>query len=162
MKKEKARKCLILSILCFFVHACSIFLEPLAINKDNQITIGGYALGMIFWLSLIAGGIFFLFCWKIISKNISYQIWKEKKVIGVWGSFRTPAAKIIDGILLVSLVLTIAGNLLENIPEGILLAVMAIMQFTFYLHMIVNGRVYRYMTLSERKEKKSEGEKEEN
>ena len=34
--------------------------------------------------------------------------------------------------------------------------VLAVMVFTFYLHMMVNGRVYRYMTLSERKEKKSE------
>ena len=39
---------------------------------------------------------------------------------------------------------------------SLLLVVLAVMIFTFYLHMMVNGRVYRYMTLSERKEKKSE------
>ena len=50
------------------------------------------------------------------------------------------------------------SNLTGNIPEGLLLVVLAVMVFTFYLHMMVNGRVYRYMTMSERKEKKSEKE----
>ena len=63
-----------------------------------------------------------------------------------------------DPILLVSFALTIVGNLTGSIPEGVLLVVMAIMLFTFYLHMIVNGRIYRYMIMSERKEKKSEKE----
>ena len=36
--------------------------------------------------------------------------------------------------------------------------VFLLLLFTFYLYMIVNGRVYRYMTMSERKEKKSEKE----
>ena len=151
-RKQKALKYLGLSIVCFGLHACSIFLEPFAVNSENKMA------GVLFWVTLLAGAVLFGACREIISKTSGYQEWKQKKVIGVFGFFRTPPARIMDPILLVSFALTIVGNLTRSIPEGVLLAVMAIMLFTFYLYMIVNGRVYRYMTMSERKEKKSEKE----
>lgn len=157
-RKRKALKYMGLSIVCFGLHACSIFLEPFAINNENNVTAGGYVLGSLFWITLLVGTVFFGICWKILSGDSGYQEWKQKKVMGVFGFFRTRAAWVMDPILLLSLVITIAGNRMGNIPDGILLVVMAIMLFTFYLHMIVNGRVYRYMTMSERKEKKSEKE----
>ena len=154
-RKQKALKYLGLSIVCFGLHACSIFLEPFAVNSENKVAAGGYILGVLFWVTLLAGAVLFGVCREIISKTAGYQEWKQKKIIGVFGFFRTPPARIMDPILLVSFALTIVGNLTGSIPEGVLLVVMAIMLFTFYLHMIVNGRIYRYMIMSERKEKKS-------
>lgn len=158
-EKQKALRWLSLAVISFFIHACSVFLEPFAVNADNEVTVAGYVLGGIFWVSLIVGGVFFWLCWKTIASHDGYRQWKEKKIIGIFGFFRTNAAKIMDPVLLLSLAITITGILTGKMPDGLLLVVIAIVLFTFYLHMIVNGRVYRYMTLSERKEKKGEKER---
>ena len=44
-RKQKALKYLGLSIVCFGLHACSIFLEPFAVNSENKVAAGGYILG---------------------------------------------------------------------------------------------------------------------
>lgn len=155
-RKRKTLKYMRLSLLCFGLHACSLFLEPFAINGENEMTTAGYALGGIFWASLLAGTVLFEICRRNLSGDAGYREWKQKKVSGIFGFFRTKAARIVDPILLLATVITIVSNLTGNILEGLLLVVLAVMVFTFYLHMMVNGRVYRYMTLSERKEKKSE------
>lgn len=90
-RKQKALKYLGLSIVCFGLHACSIFLEPFAVNSENKVAAVGYILGVLFWVTLLAGAVLFGACWKIISKISGYQEWKQKKVIGVFGFFRTPA-----------------------------------------------------------------------
>lgn len=98
------------------------------------------------------------FAGKSFPKRLVIRSGNKRKLLVCLDSSEHRRARIMDPILLVSFALTIVGNLTGSIPEGVLLAVMAIMLFTFYLHMIVNGRVYRYMTMSERKEKKSEKE----
>ena len=54
-RKRKTLKYMRLSLLCFGLHACSLFLEPFAINGENEMTTAGYALGGIFWASFLAG-----------------------------------------------------------------------------------------------------------
>lgn len=157
-RKQKALKYLGLSIVCFGLHACSIFLEPFAVNSENKMAAGGYILGVLFWVTLLAGAVLFGACLGNHFQNFWLSGVETKESYWCVWFFRHRRARIMDPILLVSFALTIVGNLTRSIPEGVLLAVMAIMLFTFYLYMIVNGRVYRYMTMSERKEKKSEKE----
>ena len=83
-RKQKALKYLGLSIVCFGLHACSIFLEPFAVNSENKVAAGGYILGVLFWVTLLAGAVLFGVCREIISKTAGYQEWKQKKIIGVW------------------------------------------------------------------------------
>lgn len=45
-RKQKALKYLGLSIVCFGLHACSIFLEPFAVNSENKVAAVGYILGV--------------------------------------------------------------------------------------------------------------------
>lgn len=59
-------------------------------------------------------------------------------------------------VWLVALLVSILGNLWDKIPKILTLIAMSITLFMFYLHMIVNGRVYRYMISNERKERKRE------
>ena len=59
-------------------------------------------------------------------------------------------------VLLVALLVSILGNLWVKVPNTLTLIAMSITLFMFYLHMIVNGRVYRYMISNERKERKRE------
>ena len=80
-RKQKALKYLGLSIVCFGLHACSIFLEPFAVNSENKMAAGGYILGVLFWVTLLAGAVLFGACREIISKTSGYQEWKQKKVI---------------------------------------------------------------------------------
>lgn len=59
-------------------------------------------------------------------------------------------------VWLVALQVSILGNLWVKVPNTLTLIAMSITLFMFYLHMIVNGRVYRYMISNERKERKRE------
>ena len=59
-------------------------------------------------------------------------------------------------VWLVALLVSILGNLWVKVPNTLTLIAMSITLFMFYLHMIVNGRVYRYMISNERKERKRE------
>ena len=68
-RKQKALKYLGLSIVCFGLHACSIFLEPFAVNSENKVAAGGYILGVLFWVTLLAGAVLFGVCREIISKT---------------------------------------------------------------------------------------------
>lgn len=72
-RKQKALKYLGLSIVCFGLHACSIFLEPFAVNSENKVAAGGYILGVLFWVTLLAGAVLFGVCREIISKTAGYQ-----------------------------------------------------------------------------------------
>lgn len=110
-RKQKALKYLGLSIVCFGLHACSIFLEPFAVNSENKVAAGGYILGVLFWVTLLAGAVLFGVCREIISKTAGYQEWKQRKLLVCLDSSEHPPARIMDPILLVSFALTIVGNL---------------------------------------------------
>ena len=75
---------------------------------------------------------------------------------GILTFFRTKGARRVDPIWIVALLISILGNLWDEIPNTLTLIAMSITLFMFYLHMIVNGRVYRYMISNERKERKRE------
>lgn len=53
-RKRKTLKYMRLSLLCFGLHACSLFLEPFAINGENEMTTAGYALEDL--LGIASGG----------------------------------------------------------------------------------------------------------
>ena len=57
-------------------------------------TTAGYALGGIFWASLLAGTVLFEICRRNLSGDAGYREWKQKKVPGIFGFFRTKAARI--------------------------------------------------------------------
>ena len=99
-RKRKTLKYMRLSLLCFGLHACSLFLEPFAINGENEMTTAGYALGGIFWASFLAGTVLFEICRRNLSGDAGYREWKQKKVPGIFGFFLTKAARIVDPILL--------------------------------------------------------------
>ena len=84
-RKRKTLKYMRLSLLCFGLHACSLFLEPFAINGENEMTTAGYALGGIFWASFLAGTVLFEICRRNLSGDAGYREWKQKKVPGIFG-----------------------------------------------------------------------------
>lgn len=157
-RKKRARQWLLISCMCFAGNALSILLEPLTIVENSSaLTPMGYVLGALFWMFLFLGCVCFWLCWNILHQSNIYQEWKQKKLPGVLGLFRTKTARVIDPIWIFTLILSIWGNVVPEVPRLITLSAMSLTLFTFYLHMIVNGRVYRYMTLNnERKDKESE------
>lgn len=76
-RKQKALKYLGLSIVCFGLHACSIFLEPFAVNSENKVAAGGYILGVLFWLEQ-----FFLeFAGKSFPKRLVIRSGNKRKLL---------------------------------------------------------------------------------
>ena len=71
-------------------------------------------------------------------------------------------ARVIDLLWLIVLAVSIWGNISTAIPQIVTLLAMSLTLFAFYLHMICNGRVYRYMTLNNNERKGNESEEREN
>lgn len=156
-RRKKAVRYLKLSIFCFAIQAASVLLEPFALKADGSGLTGiGYLLGVVFWLGLLSGCFFFWMTWNLMHQSTVYQEQKMKRMPGILGFFRTDAAKMTDPIWIAALAISVLGNVWDKFPHMMTLSAMSLALFMFYLHMIVNGRVYRYMISNERKERRSE------
>lgn len=157
IRSEREWRYLAVSCLCFAANAISIWLLPFTVVRDSSAMTGaGYLLGVLFWAALLLGILFFGLAWRVVRQSSAYQEWR--KTDGPWipGFFRTGAARAVDPLWAASLAASILGNVLEGIPDAVTLAAMSLALATFYLHLICNGRVYRYMTQKERTEENSE------
>ena len=145
------------SIFCFGLHAASVLLELFAFQPDGEsMTKAGYLAGILFWLGCLGGILFFWLAWHMMHQSTVYQEQKKKMLPGILAFFRTKGARRIDSIWIAALVVSILGTLWVKVPNTLTLIAMSITLFMFYLHMIVNGGVYRYMISNERKERKRE------
>ena len=156
-RRKIAVRYLSVSVFCFGIHAASVWLEPFAFQTNGDgITIVGYLAGAIFWLGWLGGNLFFWLAWYMMHQSTVYQEQKKKMLPGILAFFRTKGVRRIDSIWIAALLISILGNLWVKVPNTLTLIAMSITLFMFYLHMIVNGRVYRYMISNERKERKRE------
>lgn len=156
-RRKIAGRYLKASVFCFGLHAASVLLEPFAFQLGRDgITKAGYLAGTIFWLGWLGGILFFWLAWHMMHQSTVYQEQKKKMLPGILAFFRTKGVKRIDSIWIVALLISILGNLWVKVPNTLTLIAMSITLFMFYLHMIVNDRVYRYMISNERKERKRE------
>ena len=162
-RRKKVWQWLRISCQCFVGNALSVLLVPFTvIENSSAMTYMGYVLGALFWTFLLFGILCFWLCWNIVHQSNIYQEWKQKKVPGILGFFRTKVARVIDPLWLIVLAVSIWGNISAAIPQVVTLLAMSLTLFTFYLHMICNGRVYRYMTLNNNERKDKESEEREN
>ena len=153
---KKAKLMLYVSIVGFLISALSVFLVPFSTGENALQDTVGVVAGILFWLGILIGIAFYLIVWVQI-RNGEYQVLKKKFRPACITFFTKPIALITDAAFLVALAVTIVGNTLVVFGEIVQLILMAVLLFTFFVHFILNGKVYRYLTKDyQREEKKSE------
>lgn len=160
MKSKRAKVYLLVSICSYFIMAASVFLLPFSRKADSSdLSAVGYILGIVFWFGILSGIVFLVLSWMKIRKQNNYQNWKEKTHPGVISFFKSRGGSIADICFLLTVVLLIISDYVMHLPYGIVLVFLFLTLYSFCLHFVLNGRVYRYLFSKERK-KESDYEKE--
>ena len=127
-----------LSLFCYFLMSASILM--MSADKLKQ------PAGILFWGGLLLGSgmqLVLEFHRRAFFAGYKLNYRKmQKRRCGAWNFFSNPAACWVDGILLLSLVATIAVLLLTKGRGYLPFVLVALTVFCICLHCIVNGRNY--------------------
>lgn len=160
-RKIKGKRWFIASGICYFLSALSIFLLPFSRKMDSsEMTVIGYFAGFLFWIGILCGIWCFSVSWVKIKDLQGYQSWREKSRLGVLSFFRGKGGIFVDIGFLVSLMALILSDYIMGLPSWIVLIFLFGSLYFFYLHFLLNGKVYRYL-FEEGKEIKNEKKKQE-
>ena len=151
MSVSKMRKCYACSLLFFVLSAVTVFLIPFSRKAGSfELSIGGYVLGVFFWLGILLGILSFGMTLSQLKKDPEYQKWAKGVPVGAIAFCKSKAGKISDicfGIFVLALILM---EWFMIVPDFVELIFMFLILVSFYFHFLTNGRVYRYL-FSEKK-----------
>lgn len=137
---------LYLSAAGFLISSLSVFFLPLSLTgSEETITIGNKIIGATFWMGIFLGIVCFLICWKKIRKTERYQEICRTTRPGWCCVVSNQHAKTVDLLLAVAVILSVLENTWLVLPEAVNLITMFFLLFTFCMHFVLNGRVYRYV-----------------
>lgn len=159
MKKNRgsAKVCMIISVIGFLIASASVFTLPLVGNESSGQSALALMTGLLFWAGIIAAIVSFIIAWKFIKCDTAYMKLKKSMRPGYLSVFSSKAAAIADIIFIVTFIVTCIGNIAPDFSTAVTLIAMFLALFTFCLHFLLNGRVYRYiMILQQRREKQDE------
>lgn len=135
------------SIVCFFVTAITVFCLPLGNGIENSHKMIRNIIGLLFWLGIIVGALVFGLIWFMIKNRKEYQNIKLKCKPAYKSYFQKPITIISDSVFVSSLILTILGNFIFSFNDVIQILLMFVLLFTFFIHFIFGGRVFRYIIM---------------
>lgn len=136
----------------FLIASLSVFFLPLAPDGEGEaISTGARIIGTIFWLGILLGIVGFLISWKYIRGEECYQEIRRMNRPGWCSFFSNQYAKAADLLLVVAVVLAVLENTLLALPAAVNLFTIFLLLFTFCMHFVLNGRVYRYFSMNARK-----------
>lgn len=156
--RKSGRKLFLISMFGFLLSSASVFLVILIPEGEKGLTQAGMATGILFWIGMFLGILFFVLSWKLIKNDEQYLKTKGDRKPGYISFGKTKGGLIADGLTLLFLVITILGNTAVHFPELVMVVSMFILIYSFYLRFLLNGRVYRYISNCQRVK---EGERDE-
>ena len=142
----------ILSIIGFFISSVPVVLVSKAI-EDDALTSTGYTIGVLFWAGLIVGIACWLIAYSICKKQRGFHKVSLFQKAGIVCFFKNKHAKMADVVMGVSLVLTIVDNFIYGFPHPLNAICLFMFLFSFHMHYLLNGRLYKYLFLETRKRK---------
>lgn len=147
MKYEKTNKIvLIISIICFFLFGVSFLLMPIdSENNIGEMTFFSYLSGVMFWVSLIGG----IATQIYLGRKNKREIKKNKNIskkAGVICVFSNIYAMIADIAAVVSLIGFVISMIVTDSTGYICYVFIGLFVFSFSLHCICNGKVFKYIT----------------
>lgn len=142
------KKLFCVSLCGYVLSALSVFVLPLSAGEEAEgITLGAAMVGILFWLGVAIGCLGFFSCWKYICKDKEYYNIRKNIKPAYLNFFRDRQSIIWDSGLVLLWALILVGNHRKVFPDVVMLILMFAGLLTFYLHFLLNGRVFRYLFL---------------
>ena len=135
----------LLGIICIFsMSSLVVVLMPLTeLIPENAGKVFGFIIGILFWISLIGGIVAYLRLYKRCRVIIQESIGKCRSPLIVF--FSNPVAKVIDLILITSIIVNITFMTLVNPPAFLIWFGIFTFVTSLYLHFLLNGRIFKYI-----------------
>lgn len=141
-----SKKLFYVSLCGYILSALSVFVLPLSGGEETKgITLGTAMVGIIFWLGIAIGCLGFFVCWKYTSRDKAYCNIRKSIKPAYLNFFRDRQSIILDSGLVLLWTLILVGNYRKVFPDVVMLMLMFAGLLTFYLHFLLNGRVFRYL-----------------
>ena len=128
MEKQQMKKKLWISIGCFALTSLAVLLTPLSGDEG------------------IAGGCFLYFWLYRKEHKLLKQTMTKEKIPSGLRFFSNRFAAVSDGILIVTLCLNIYCIRTLGVNQLLELAAMFLFTTSVYMHFLLNGRVFQYIT----------------
>lgn len=143
-EKKVTNRLFILSAVSYFISAVSIWLIPVSESSAEATGSVSYVPGILFWAGLAAGIIFWAMAFMKCRQTEEYKKVKISSRPGFISFFTDKAAMAADLLLVVSLVITVLSAFIR-MNYILSLGSLFVLLFTFHLHYLLNGRVYKYL-----------------
>ena len=144
MERQQMKKKLWISTGCFALTSLAVLLTPLSGDEGIKKAVG-YLIGVLFWLGIAGGCFLYFWLYRKEHKKLKQVIPRGKIPSGL-RFFSNQFAAISDGILIVTLCLNIYCIRTLGINQILELAALFLFTTSVYLHFLLNGRVFPYIT----------------
>ena len=144
MEKQQMKKKLWISIGCFALTSLAVLLTPLSGDEGIK-KAAGYLIGVLFWLGIAGGCFLYFWLYRKEHKLLKQTMTKEKIPSGL-RFFSNRFAAVSDRILIVTLCLNIYCIRTLGVNQLLELAAMFLFTTSVYMHFLLNGRVFQYIT----------------
>ena len=141
--KKVAKRLFILSAAAYFISAASVWLLPVTDSVENT-GAGSYISGILFWAGLLLGILFWALAYIKCRQSETYRKIRDKSHPGFVSFFSNKLAIAADVLLALSLIITVASVFIR-MNYILSLCSLFVLLFTFHLHYLLNGRVYKYI-----------------
>lgn len=144
--RKSSRKLFLISMFGFLISSASVFAVALIPENEKGLSRAGMMTGILFWMGIFWGVLFFALSWNAVRNDGEYQKLKRKMKPGCISFGKTRGGLIADCLALLFLIIVIVGNLVIQFPDIIMMFCIFIWIYSFCLHFMLNGRVYRYLS----------------
>lgn len=134
------------SVIGYFISSIPVFLIPFSTGSDTWNNVIGVLAGLLFWLGLLIGTGTYGIIWKHMRVG-QYDIKVRKYKPACITFFTKPIAFVSDIVLISAGVLLILGNTVFEFKNVIYLFFMFAFIFTFLIHFLFNGKIFKYVFL---------------
>lgn len=147
--KRKARILFYISAFGFLISSATVFLSAAIPNAEGEISFLSNLTGALFWLGALLGCSCFIMSWNAVKEDKKYVKVKKDTKPGAVSFASTGYGKLADCLVAVFLILLIAGIFMK-FSDIVMMFCFFVLLYSFYLHFLLNGRVYRYLFTREK------------
>lgn len=144
--KDVGRKLFRISMFCFLISSITVFFVGLIPEGTKGLSQAGMVIGILFWLGILLGILFFVLSWRRVKDDDEYEKLRSNTKPGYISFGKTKYGIITDCLVLVFLIVTILGNTAVHFPDVVMMFCLFILIYSFCLRFLMNGRVYRYIS----------------
>ena len=146
MKKIVLKISFIITVLLYCISAATPILVPFAMDVNGDMNIWGYVAGGMFWAGLLLGSILYVVLMFITKPKRRGR--RKKGIPSQLRFFGSTVSKITDSVFVVGLCGTIYGYVSRTDKQAIVVIFLVLLLSGFYMHFLVNGKVYQHISNS--------------